>query len=184
MRHDHDCIVPLELLDQLLDLRGGDGIERRRGLVHQEHLGLDRQRARDAEPLLLPAGEIERRRLEPVGDLLPERGLMQAALDHLAERDRVAHPVDARSEGDVVEDRLREGVGLLEDHADATAQHHGIDVGAVEVSPSMLTLPSIRAPRMWSFMRLRHRRKVDLPHPDGPISAVTRRSGMSSETSS
>src|SRR4051794_38043695 len=37
---------------------------------------------------------------------------------------------------------------------------------------------------MRSFMRLSRRRNVDLPQPDGPISAVTERSGISSETPS
>jgi hypothetical protein len=32
-------------------------------------------------------------------------------------------------------------------------------------------------------MRLRTRRKVDLPQPDGPINAITERSGMVSVTS-
>ncbi len=36
---------------------------------------------------------------------------------------------------------------------------------------------------MMSFIRLRHRRSVDLPQPDGPISAVTFLSGNSIETS-
>ena len=40
-------------------------------------------------------------------------------------------------------------------------------------SPSSVILPVTRAPSMVSFMRLRQRRKVDLPQPDGPISAVT-----------
>src|SRR3989442_14455604 len=48
----------------------------------------------------------------------------------------------------------------------------------------MSTRPATRTPRMWSFIRLRQRRKVDLPQPEGPISAVTRRSPMSSETRS
>ena len=30
-----------------------------------------------------------------------------------------------------------------------------------------------RAPGMVSFIRLRQRRKVDLPQPDGPMKAVT-----------
>ena len=34
------------------------------------------------------------------------------------------------------------------------------------------TRPSTRAPGTRSFMRLRHRRAVDLPQPDGPMSAV------------
>src|SRR5262249_18481805 len=68
-----------------------------------------------------------------VRDLVPECGLAEAALDDLPQGDRVAQPVDPRPEGDVVEDRLRERVRLLEDHADATAQHHRIDVRTIEV---------------------------------------------------
>src|ERR1041384_1780331 len=39
--------------------------------------------------------------------------------------------------------------------------------------PSSSTLPSTRAPGVSSCIRLRVRRKVVLPHPDGPISACT-----------
>jgi hypothetical protein len=35
---------------------------------------------------------------------------------------------------------------------------------------------------MVSFMRLKHRRNVDFPQPDGPINAVTERSGISTDT--
>src|SRR5262249_60686214 len=68
-----------------------------------------------------------------VRDLVPECGLAEDALDDLPQGDRVAQPVDPRPEGDVVEDRLRERVRLLEHHADATAQHHRIHVRAIEV---------------------------------------------------
>src|SRR5437763_15653339 len=40
-------------------------------------------------------------------------------------------------------------------------------------SPSNSTFPVALAPRTSSCMRLRHRTNVDLPHPDGPITAVT-----------
>ena len=43
--------------------------------------------------------------------------------------------------------------------------------------------PVCRTPSMRSFMRLRLRRRVDLPQPDGPMNAVTCRSGMSIEMS-
>src|SRR5437764_253066 len=50
-------------------------------------------------------------------------------------------------------------------------------------TPSSKTSPESRVPSIRSFMRLSARRKVDLPHPDGPISAITDRSGMNSEMS-
>src|SRR5260370_8533473 len=39
-------------------------------------------------------------------------------------------------------------------------------------------LPTCRVPSIRSFMRLSKRRKVDFPQPDGPMRAVTDRSGM------
>ena len=42
----------------------------------------------------------------------------------------------------------------------------------------MTILPSTRAPGITSCIRFRDRRNVDLPHPDGPISAVTERAGI------
>src|SRR5213594_142950 len=53
VRDDHDGEIALELEDQLLDARGGDRIERRARLVHQQHFRLHGQRAGDAEALLL-----------------------------------------------------------------------------------------------------------------------------------
>ena len=40
----------------------------------------------------------------------------------------------------------------------------------------------MRQPGISSFMRLSERRNVDLPQPDGPISAVTRFSAISIDT--
>ena len=51
-------------------------------------------------------------------------------------------------------------------------------------SPSILTEPSTQAPGMTSCMRLRVRRNVDLPQPDGPMKAVTVRGSMVMSTPS
>ncbi len=56
--------------------------------------------------------------------------------------------------------------------------------GPYRFSPSSSTVPSARAPAMTSCIRLRVRRNVDLPQPDGPISAVTERGSMIMLTSS
>src|SRR5215510_9266653 len=45
--------------------------------------------------------------------------------------------------------------------------------GAYTSMPSTRTLPATRAPGTTSCIRLRHRMKVDLPQPDGPMIAVT-----------
>src|SRR5512141_1613339 len=53
VRDDHERVVALQLVDQLLDLLRRDRIEGRGGLVHQEDHGLDRERPRDPQPLPL-----------------------------------------------------------------------------------------------------------------------------------
>src|SRR2546426_1053570 len=50
-------------------------------------------------------------------------------------------------------------------------------------SPSSSTLPVIQPPSESSCMRFRQRRNVVLPHPDGPINAVTVCRGNMSDTS-
>jgi hypothetical protein len=50
--------------------------------------------------------------------------------------------------------------------------------GAVMSRPSKRIVPPIRALGIRSFIRLKQRRSVLLPHPDGPISAVIWLRGM------
>ena len=132
VRDDHDRVVVLELVHQVLDARGRDRIERRSRLVHQDHVRLDGERARDAEALLLAAGEPERVVLEPVLHLVPERRLTERALDALVEI--VLHAEHLAGRRRCFVDRLRKRVRLLEHHPDAPAHLDRIDGGGVEVT--------------------------------------------------
>ena len=107
--------------------------------------GSTASRARDAEALLLPAREAERVVLEPVLHLVPERGLANRALDALVEV-RSFMPSTRGTEGDVVVDRLRERVRLLEDHADPPSHLDRIDRGRVEVLAVVEHASSTTAP--------------------------------------
>src|SRR5262249_40434273 len=78
--HDCDRQLLLEIVDQLLDLGRRDRVERRTGLVHQQDLGFHRQRARDAEPLLLPAGEAWAGFVEGVLGLVQKRSQAKRSL--------------------------------------------------------------------------------------------------------
>src|SRR5262245_12006233 len=119
VRHDRDRVVVAQLLDQLLDASGGDRVEGRARLVHQDHLGFHRDRPRDAQTLLLAARERRAGLSQAVLDLLPEPRAHEARLDDAVQvRAPGSEAVDAGAVGDVVVDRLREGVRLLEDHAD------------------------------------------------------------------
>ena len=83
-------------------------------------------------------------------------------------------PCDAQAVGDVLVDRLRERVRLLEHHADALAQLDDVDASGRRCRRRRAgSSPSMRTPSIRSFMRLRQRSSVDLPQPDGPMKAVT-----------
>src|SRR5687768_15586424 len=71
VRDDRDRVVLLELIDQVLDARRRNRVERRARLVHEDDVGIDGDRARDTKPLLLSAREPRARLLEPVLDLGP-----------------------------------------------------------------------------------------------------------------
>src|SRR5690606_29902504 len=79
-RDDHDRVVALQLVDQILDARRRDRIERRARFVHQNHLGAYGDRAGDTEALLLAAGEPGAGLLEAVLDLGPKPGALEALL--------------------------------------------------------------------------------------------------------
>ena len=137
-------------------------------------LGLDRDGAGDAQPLLLAARQAERRALEPVLHLVPQRGAAQRLLDDVVELgSSCCMPLISRAEGDVVVDALRERVRLLEHHADAAA-HLGRPTRRARRGRcrGSARVPSTRAPGMRSFIRLKQRSTVVLPQPDGPMNAV------------
>src|SRR6185295_13646202 len=56
-------------------------------------------------------------------------------------------------------------------------------VAALMSRPLTLMTPVVFTLSIRSFIRLRQRRRVDLPQPEGPMKAVTRRSSMSIEMS-
>src|SRR5215469_692029 len=138
MRDDHDRVRLAQLIDQVLDTCRGDRVERRARLVHEDHLRLYGNGARDAQPLLLAAREAGAGAAQPVLDLIPQARARQARADDVVEMGAAAsQAVNARPIGDVVVDRLRERVRLLEHHADTGAQLYyvllpGLDVLTVE----------------------------------------------------
>src|SRR5579871_5637179 len=68
---DDDRELLFELVDQILDPGGGDGVERGARLVHEDHLRVDRHGAGDAKALLLAARELVRRLPELVLHFAP-----------------------------------------------------------------------------------------------------------------
>ncbi len=131
VRDDHDRVALLQRLRQLLDGQRRHRVQGRGRLVEQQHVGLDGDRPRDAQPLLLATGQAERARLQSVLDLVPQRRAAQRLLDALIQPR--AHAEVARRPGDVVVDRLRERIRLLEDHPDAPPHLDAVGLRPVEV---------------------------------------------------
>jgi len=131
---DDDAEIFAQFVDQFFDPRRRDRIERRARLVHQDHVGIDRHGARNDEALLLAAGERGSRRRQAILHFVPEPGPLQRAFNDAVEFALgFRQSVDARPIGHVVVDRFRERIGLLEHHAHALAQRHGIDRLVIDV---------------------------------------------------
>src|SRR5262245_30195192 len=150
---DHDRIVSLELVDQLLDLGGRDRIECRAGLVEQDHLWFDRNGARNAQPLLLTARQALPVDRELVLHLVPQRGAPQRHLDPAVKLRLRQLLIEANAEGDVLVDRHRKRRRLLEYHADTGAQQ-------VQVLPGPQDVIAVK-----QHLSLRALVRIEIVHP-------------------
>jgi hypothetical protein len=159
-----------EVLQQGRDLGLNGGVETGEGLVQDQEPRLHGQRARDGQPLALPAAQLER----------PALRLRGGKADHLHQLERAAPPLGAVAAAEDLQ-RLGDdlgrgqpgresGRGILEQELHALAERaqrgpaQGRHVGAVEVD--------LAAGRL--FQPARQRASVDLPEPDCPTRATTR----------
>ena len=94
-----------------------------------------------------PPDRAERGLVQAVLGLVPERGAAEACSTLSAMIALVAHAAQAQAVGDVLEDRLGERVGLLEDHADAHADFDRVDASADDVDAVGVQRGS--RPRSW-----------------------------------
>src|SRR5688572_11551605 len=97
--------------------------------------------ARNTKPLLLAAREAQGAVRQAVLHFFPQACALQAQVDEFIECSFVSKTMEARTVCDVFKDRLRKGIGLLEDHAHAFPQlidihPRFIDVGSIEFDAS------------------------------------------------
>ena len=130
---DDDRILLLEQLDQVLDLCRCDRVERRAGLVHQDHFRFHRERPGNAEPLLLAAREPECRIVQPVLHLVPEGCMAQALLHDPVQLGFVLYAMHLRAVGHILVDGFRERVGFLEDHPDFLPERDHISPRCMDI---------------------------------------------------
>ena len=151
--------------EQVDDLRLDRDVERRDGLVGDDQLRVQGERAGDADPLALAAGELVRVAVQ-VGRARGRRPRAAPAPAAASSREPVA--VDPERVADDLADplaRVERGVRVLEDHLHLAPERAQLpprerrDVGAVEES---------RVPLVGSCSRTSSRPSVDLPQPDSP----------------
>ena len=126
-----DGVFLLEFDHQFLDPPGRDRVQRRAGLVHQQHVRFGGDGASDAQPLLLAAGQGQTAVFQLVFHLIPASRALEGLLHPFVQV--ALETVQAQAEGNVVVDAHRKRVRLLEHHADIAAHHHGIDFPVVDV---------------------------------------------------
>ena len=122
MGHHDYCVPLLQLQGQLLNTGGGDGVQGRGGLVHQQDLGPHSQRPGNAQPLLLTAGEPQGALFQSVLHLVPDGCIPQGLLHDLIQLFFRGGPVGTGTVGNVIIDAHGEGIRLLEHHADVPPQ--------------------------------------------------------------
>ena len=125
-RDDHgQSVVHGEPPDHFQHLADEFWIERRGGLVQQQHARIRRQRARNGYPLLLPAGKMPRQRVGAVAQSDPIEQVARAAVGVHA--GHPMHPAQ-RSRDVFLCGQMAEQVELLEHHADADTGTLGGDI--------------------------------------------------------
>src|SRR5438105_5316961 len=83
MSDDHDRIAFPQYFDEIFDAGCGDGIERRARLVHENDFGLNGNRARNTQALLLTTRQAGARTVEPVFHFVPQSSALQARADYV-----------------------------------------------------------------------------------------------------
>src|SRR5262249_61906921 len=120
-------------------------VERRHRLVQHDQLRVQRERARDPDPLPLTARELVR---EAVAVLRAQTDRAQELLDAAAALGALVEPVDAKRLGDDLPDRhpwVQGRVGILEDDLDvASDRPHLPAVEPGDVLPLEEDLPARR----------------------------------------
>ena len=117
-----------EAEDEFLDGGVATRIERARGFVHEDDLGLHRERAGEAEALLLADGKRGGGLAQAVAHFVPQRGFAQGGFDRaLPARSRDSWRSRFAPKRTFSRDARGKDDGLLKEHADAGAQRVHID---------------------------------------------------------
>ncbi len=128
-QHHRFLQLALHLQELILDNLAVNRVDRAERLIHQQHRRIRRQRANNADTLLLPAGHLFRVAVEEAFRI-QRHHRHQLGRAFLAARFIPAqHP---GHHGDVLFNRhIREQANLLNDVADIAAQRDGIEIGCV-----------------------------------------------------
>ena len=129
-------------------------VERAERLVHQQHLGIDRERARDADALLHAAGELVRAAIERIREPdeleIARRGVAQLGAAHALHLEAEHHVLQRGQPG--------QQLGELKHHAAIVAA--ALHLAAVDRD---LAADAVSSP-------MAMRSAVVLPQPEGPMS--------------
>ena len=142
MRHHNHRAALLQLANRRLNRGRARHIERRARLIEQQHVGLKRQRARDAQTLLLAAGKLERAAAHVAVDLAKQAHHIQIRLGGLAQAPTVPHSAKTQAISNIPLNRKRKRRGLLHHEPHAGAQLVGAQMRRFLAAQKHVTAPS------------------------------------------
>ena len=141
---ERDVEFLLQVLQQVDDLGLDGDVERRDGLVGHQQLGVERERAGDADALTLTAGELVGVAVVVLGvETHDLEELLHARQDLLLRHDVVHRQRRADDGADGVA-RVERGVGVLEDHLHARGGRASSRAGTASRGPCPRTSSSRR----------------------------------------
>lgn len=128
MGNDEGGAVLHQLVEPGLHRALGLGVQRRGGLIQNQNGCVFEHRARDGDPLFLPARELEPALTNDGVISLGEGTDEGVGVRPLGDGDYLLIAGPRLAIGDVFPDRARKQLGLLEDHADGRTQAGGAEI--------------------------------------------------------
>ncbi len=117
VRHNHNGVLLFELVDQIFDLQRGDWVERGAGSSMSKYCRLHREGPGNAQPLLLPAGELRGEASSRSFTSSQSAAWRRLRSTNSADAS-LRKSIEPGANGDILKNAAaRQRIGLLEDHA-------------------------------------------------------------------
>ncbi|EKD35016.1 MAG: Methionine synthase vitamin-B12 independent, partial [uncultured bacterium] len=181
VRNHQERVVFPQFHEELLDLRTCLAIQRRGGFIEKEDLGIRNKGPGDAQTLLLSAGKVAGIAVQAILDFIEQVHSPQHYFNFFRHLSFTPPALQDERKGNIFKHGHRQRIRCLKNHADPAPQIGNRKLRAVDIDCSIGETdhypPTTLPPPFSSHNRLKTERNVDLPIPDGPVTAIILFSG-------